>query len=172
MYLIGKTIRSISRFDKQIRVSRSCVVAVAVSFSYTAWKSHFWNDAGFADVIAAHDRSTWEAARWRCLFTHTVAVAVVKGIQKSAEEGIELLVAMLRHGVARAPSTVSYRSACCTTTTGKSPAVDPQGLRHMAQRTQPSSHPCKITRLRQAADSTKPACDPACLRSTSGRSDP
>ena len=122
MYLIGKTIRSISRFDKQIRVSRSRVVAVAVSFSYTAWKSHFWNDAGFADVIAAHDRSTWEADRLRCLFTYTVAVAVVKGIQKSGEEGIELLVAMLRHGLARAPSTVSYRSACCTTTTGKSPA--------------------------------------------------
>lgn len=122
MHLVDGAIHSISRFDKQVRVLRSRVVAVAVSFSYTAWKSHFWNDAGFADVIAGHDRSTWEADRLRCLSTCTVAVAVVKGIQKSGEEGIELLVAILRHGLARAPSTVSYRPACCITTTGKSPA--------------------------------------------------
>lgn len=111
MHLIGKTIRSTSRFDKQVRVSRSRVVDVAVSFSYTVCESHFWNDAGQADVIAAHDRSTWEADRLRCLFTCTVAVAVVKGIQNSGEEGIELLVAILRHGLARAPPTVSYRPA-------------------------------------------------------------
>ena len=95
-------------------------------------------------------------------------------------EGIELLVAMLGHWLARAPWTAGCRRECwATTPPGSRRLVRSQRPHSLTLLAQPFSQPRKITclrpcprrRLRRVADSAMPACDRACLRSTSGRSD-